>query len=88
MKSHSLPLAVVCFVVALPAAAQDAERGRALFESNCMRCHRDGAASLKTPLADAPALLATSKVRAHRFKLSEADLKDIVAWLAAPDARK
>lgn len=76
-------LVALCFGLALPASAQDATRGQALFEANCSRCHRDGGASLKTPLAELPAFLAKNLVRAHRFQLSEAELNDIVAGLAA-----
>ncbi|MDP3583830.1 MAG: cytochrome c [Thiobacillus sp.] len=85
MNTRILLLAL-CIGLALPAAAQDAVRGKALFESNCMRCHRDGATSLKTAPADLPALLADKSVRAHRFTLTEAEVQDIVACLAATRA--
>lgn len=76
-------LLMTCAGFALPAAAQDATRGQTLFEANCSRCHRNGAADMRTPLAELPAVLASKSVRAHRFQLSEAEVKDIAAYLAS-----
>ncbi|WP_324781191.1 cytochrome c [Thiobacillus sedimenti] len=76
-------LLMMCAGFALPAGAQDAMRGKTLFEANCSRCHRNGAADMRTPLAELPAVLASRSVRAHRFRLSEAEVNDIAAYLAA-----
>lgn len=81
MKTRLL-LLMLCAGFALPAGAQDATRGKALFDAQCSRCHRDGGAGLQTPLAELPAFLARNTVRAHRFQLSETDVQDIVACLA------
>ena len=86
MKASPLLLAALGLGLAGPAAAQDATHGKALFEANCSRCHHDGAASFQTPLAELPAFLASRSVRAHRFKLTEAEVQDIAACLAAMKA--
>lgn len=78
-----LLLLMLCTGLALPAAAQDVARGQALFEANCSRCHGDGGAGLRTPLAELPAFLVSRSVRKHRFELSEAEVKEIAAYLAA-----
>jgi mono/diheme cytochrome c family protein len=86
MKTSSLLLGALCLGLAYSAAAQDATHGKALFEATCSRCHRDGAASFRTPLAELPAFLASKTVRAHRFQLTEAEVQDIAACLAAMKA--
>jgi len=82
MKTSIVLLAGLCAGLAFPAAGQDVARGKALFETHCSRCHHDGGASFRTPQAEMPAFLASRSVRAHRFQLSEVELKDIVASLA------
>lgn len=82
MKTRLL-LLMLCAGLALPVAAQDATRGKALFDAQCSRCHRDGGASLRTPLADLPAVLTGKSVRAHRFQLSEDEVQALTAYLAA-----
>jgi mono/diheme cytochrome c family protein len=77
-----LLLLMVGLNLALPAMAQDATRGNALFAAQCSRCHGDGAAGLTTPLAELPAFLAAKSVRKHRFELSTAEVEDLSAYLA------
>lgn len=69
--------------LALPAMAQDATRGNALFEAQCSRCHGHAATGIETPLAELPAFLAAKSVRKHRFELSAAEVEDLRAYLAA-----
>ena len=81
MKTSIVLLVGLCAGLAFPVAGQDVARGKALFETHCSRCHHDGGASFRTPLAELPTFLASKSVRAHRFQLSEAELKDLVAGL-------
>ena len=67
----------------LPALAQDAARGSALFQTQCSRCHRDGAAAMQTPLTELPTFLVGKSVRVHRFRLSETEVQDVIAYLAS-----
>ena len=88
MKTSALLLAALCLGLALPVGAQDATQGKALLEANCYRCHRSGASSFKTPLEEMPAFLARNTVRSHSFRLTEAEVQDIVASLAAMQAKQ
>jgi hypothetical protein len=80
-------IAVVAFAaIALPSQAQDAERGRALYEMHCTSCHyekihkRDASRSLVRSL---PALRAEVARRAALVsrRLSLEDLDEIVEYL-------
>ena len=67
----------------VPAAKENSQvdRGAALFDSNCVRCHDGGPASLKTPPNDLSALLGDGKIRSHRFTLDAADMQALVDYL-------
>lgn len=58
-----------------------AERGEAVYDSNCVYCHDADPASLKTPPNDVPALLRSGKIRSHRFSLEDADMQALVDYL-------
>jgi hydrogenase small subunit len=58
-----------------------AQRGAAVYDSNCVYCHNANPASLKTPPNDMPALLRSGKIRSHRFSLEDADMQALVDYL-------
>lgn len=58
-----------------------AQRGAAVYDSNCVYCHDTNPASLKTPPNDVPALLRFGKIRSHRFTLEDADMQALVDYL-------
>jgi hydrogenase small subunit len=68
--------------LAAPAAGDTpAQRGAAVYDSNCVYCHDANPASLKTPAKDVPALLRSGKIRSHRFSLEDADMQALVDYL-------
>ncbi len=68
--------------IAAPAPGDSpANRGAAVYDSNCVYCHDTNPASLKTPPEEVPALLRTGKVRSHRFTLEDADMQALVDYL-------
>ena len=73
--------------VALPgtraAASQvEAADGEALFEGNCVYCHTPEPTAFRTPVAKIPELLRSGRVGAHRFELTDAQLKSLTDYLA------
>lgn len=88
MKKRSYGWLALCLSLATPAFAQDINPGKTLFESSCQRCHRAGPASLKTSPEAMTTLLTSNQVRSHRFKLSEADVQAIVAYVGSHAAPK
>ena len=83
MKSAT---AVLLALLALPAWAQDAQRGRALYETHCLTCHyerihkRDPARSLVTSLAQLRLQVAQrAAATGQRFTIE--DLDDIAEYL-------
>lgn len=66
-----------------PEAAKSApaDRGKAVFDSNCVRCHDAGPRSLKTPPDDVPTLLRSGNIRSHRFTLEDADMQALLDYL-------
>lgn len=58
-----------------------ADRGAAVFDSNCVRCHDAGPSSLKTRPEDVPTLLGDGKIRSHRFTLDDADTQALLDYL-------
>lgn len=83
MKTRTYGWLALCLGLATPAVAQDISHGKTLFESSCQGCHRAGPASLKTSPEALTTLLTNNQVRSHRFKLSEADVQAIVAYLGS-----
>ncbi|MHB1353834.1 MAG: c-type cytochrome [Thiobacillus sp.] len=81
-------LPMLCTGLILPALAQDAARGSVLFQTQCSRCHRDGAAAMRTPATELQTFLADKSVRAHRFRLSETEVQDVIAYLASERATR
>lgn len=63
------------------AGNSSADRGAAVFDSNCIRCHDAGPRSLKTSPDDVSALLRDGKIRSHRFTLDDADTQALVNFL-------
>ena len=79
-------LIAIAMLLATPAMAQDAQRGRALYETHCLACHyerihkRDRARSL---VRDYPGLQAEVARRAEltRRPFPIGDLEDIAEYL-------
>ena len=68
--------------IAAPAPGDSpANRGAAVYDSNCVYCHDTNPASLKTPPEEVPALLRSGKVRSHRLTLEDADMQALVDYL-------
>jgi len=68
--------------IAAPAPGDSpANRGAAVYDSNCVYCHDTNPASLKTPPEEVPAFLRAGKVRSHRFTLEDADMQALVDYL-------
>jgi mono/diheme cytochrome c family protein len=88
MKKFSFPLAVsvVCGTIALPAAAQDPQRGKALYELNCLSCHyerihkRDPSKSLVRTQAQLRVEVA-NRAALTKQRLTIEDLDDIAEYL-------
>lgn len=80
-----LPVAVL-LLAALPAAAQDPERGRLLYETHCLGCHyerihhRDAAHSRIVTRAGLQAEVA-ERAELTRRPFTREDLDDIVEYL-------
>jgi len=62
-------------------ATAPAERGAAVYDSQCVYCHDADPASLKTPADQTAEFLRSGKVRAHRFILDDADMQALVDYL-------
>ena len=73
-------------LLAVPAAAQDAQRGKQLYETHCLACHyerihrRDPARSLVRTLAQLRTEVAL-RAQLTRQRFTIADLDDIAAYL-------
>lgn len=71
----------------VPAAATvstadtDLRRGEAVYARTCAECHGSQPSRLKAAPEQIPDLLRAGKVRAHRFRLDEADLQALVDYL-------
>ena len=79
-------LFALALLLAAPALAQDAERGKALYENHCLSCHyerihkRDPARSLVRTYTGLQAEVARrAELTAQRFAI--ADLEDIAEYL-------
>lgn len=79
-------IAVVLTMLALPAMAQDAERGKALYDTHCIACHyerihkRDPSRSLVRTVAQLRVEVAQrAALTGQRFMLE--DLDDIAEYL-------
>jgi hydrogenase small subunit len=68
-------------LAATEAGESSAQRGAAVYDSNCVYCHDANPASLDTPPDDVPALLRSGKIRSHRFTLEDADMQALVDYL-------
>ncbi|PKM05260.1 MAG: Ni/Fe hydrogenase [Gammaproteobacteria bacterium HGW-Gammaproteobacteria-7] len=71
---------------ALPATSPDtmetkAQRGAAVYDSQCASCHGSIPASLKTPPDMVAPMLRSGKVPAHRFSLTDDDMQALLAYL-------
>jgi mono/diheme cytochrome c family protein len=84
-----MAIIVACAVgaaCALPAAAQDAGRGRALYETHCLACHyerihkRDPSRSLVKSLDDLRAEVA-GRAAMTRRPFTREDLEDVTEYL-------
>jgi cytochrome c len=79
-------LAIVLALLALPSAAQDAARGRELYENHCLTCHyerihqRDPARSLVKSQAQLR-LEVANRARLVKQRLAPADQDDIAEYL-------
>jgi hydrogenase small subunit len=69
------------------AAADPAERGAALFDDNCVFCHSPSRKPFRTAPEEIPALLSRSKIRAHQFSFTEAQLVDLARYLKTLEER-
>jgi mono/diheme cytochrome c family protein len=78
--------AALLALAALPAAAQDAQRGRLLYETHCLSCHyerihkRDPAHSMVRTLADLRTQVADRAAMTGR-PFAREDLADIAEYL-------
>lgn len=63
-------------------AAGAAERGAALFDDNCIYCHRPGRRPFRTAPDGVAEVLRRADIRAHRFDLTEAQIADLLDYLA------
>jgi mono/diheme cytochrome c family protein len=84
--SCRLALAFACALAALPATAQDAQRGKALYELNCLTCHyerihkRDPSKSLvRTQAQLRVEVVNRAALTGKRFTIE--DLDDIAEYL-------
>lgn len=68
-------------LAATAAGDSPAQRGAAVYDSNCVYCHDANPASLKSPAHDVPALLRSGKIRSHRFTLEDADMQALMDYL-------
>jgi mono/diheme cytochrome c family protein len=81
-----LALAFACALAALPATAQDAQRGKALYELNCLSCHyerihkRDASKSLVRTQAQLRVEVA-NRAALTRQRFTIEDLDDIAEYL-------
>ena len=70
-------------VASSAATDTSAQRGAAVYDSNCATCHGRNPTSLKTPPDKVPALLQSGKVRSHRFSLEDGDMQALLNYLKA-----
>jgi mono/diheme cytochrome c family protein len=91
MKPHSNLAAVlsVWIIAVAPAAAdtatgQDgATSGKTVYDKTCAACHRADPTVLATEPDQVAKVLQSKTVSAHHFKLTDAQIKDLVDYLAA-----
>ncbi len=62
-------------------AQSSATRGQAVFEGNCVYCHSPEPPPFRTQPEQVPWLLQNHGIRAHRFTLSDQQIKDLVNYL-------
>lgn len=67
--------------LAVARSAAEPSRGETIWQESCSYCHGPDPARLRTPPAQVPALLREQKIRAHRFGLEEAELRQLGDWL-------
>jgi len=78
--------ALICCLAALPALAQDAQRGKLLYETHCLDCHyerihkRDASKSLVRSRAQLSVEVA-NRAAAAKPRLTIEDLDDIAEYL-------
>lgn len=65
-----------------------AERGAVLFDDHCIYCHLPSRKPFRTRPEEVPALLGRSSIRAHRFGFTDAQLKELVAYLQTLEAEQ
>ena len=78
-----LGLAMLTVQVSAAPQAADAAAGKDIFEAHCRMCHARGAAALTRPVEAIPQMLRSSPVHRARFELSERELQDLLAYVAA-----
>lgn len=66
-------------------AANAAESGEAVFESNCSYCHGPGPGSFRTLPEKIPELFGPEAPGVHRFNISDEELNNLVNYLKSPD---
>lgn len=63
------------------AGTADPETGKAVFENNCVYCHRAGPSPFRTEPGKIPELFGSGASRVHRFDLSASELDGLVDYL-------
>jgi mono/diheme cytochrome c family protein len=67
------------------ALAADVIQGKILYQSTCLRCHRDAQAQLKTTPSQIGEVLRNRHIPPHRFVLTGTDLDNLVEYLESRD---
>ena len=55
--------------------------GQDIFQQACARCHQDGPEAFVTRPDKMRAVLQSSNIRQHRFKLSKSELEELMSYL-------
>lgn len=82
-RSRVVYLAALCGIQILLPACADPAAGERLFADQCSRCHRGAITSLAASPEQLADKLRAGTVRSHRFELSDAQIRDLAAHLAA-----
>jgi mono/diheme cytochrome c family protein len=85
MNTPTRAILLLLLASPFPVLAADAVQGKILYQSTCLRCHRDEQGQLKTPPSQIGDVLRTRHIPPHRFVLTDSDLDNLVEYLEVRD---